>query len=176
MSILPSQPSKEIPRKREAVSVDQEVAKQPLPEEQVEEQRETEGDKGGQEGTREEKVEIEEPVAVDSEASAPLATPVAIASQKDVLTKQIESILEEDVMDLYLSMTPQDQQVFKTKGEETLSKIRVLLTKTKVNAKKIFQLIREWLKMIPGVNRFFLEQEAKIKTDKILLASEQDKH
>jgi len=26
----------------------------------------------------------------------------------------------------------------------------------------------DWLKILPGVNKFFLEQEAKIKTDKIL--------
>jgi hypothetical protein len=41
--------------------------------------------------------------------------------------------------------------------------------------KKILALIRDWLKLIPGVNRFFLEQEAKIKTDKILLAAEEKK-
>ena len=35
-------------------------------------------------------------------------------------------------------------------------------------AKKIFQLILEWLKLLPGINRFFLEQEAKIKTDRII--------
>jgi hypothetical protein len=29
------------------------------------------------------------------------------------------------------------------------------------------KLIREWLLIIPGVNKYFLEQEAKIKTDKI---------
>jgi hypothetical protein len=26
----------------------------------------------------------------------------------------------------------------------------------------------QWLKLLPGVNRFFLEQEAKIKTDRII--------
>ena len=29
-------------------------------------------------------------------------------------------------------------------------------------------LIREWLKVIPGINKFFLEQTVKIKTDKII--------
>lgn len=92
----------------------------------------------------------------------------AVPVEKDQLTEQIENILEEDLTDLYLSMPKETQQQFKTKGEETLSKIRQLVQKTKVNAKKIFHLIRGWLKIIPGVNRFFLEQEAKIKTDKIL--------
>ncbi len=108
-----------------------------------------------------------------TETSAPPA-PVAIV-QKDRLTKEVEAILEDDLKDLYVSMPPERQIVFRQKGEETLSKIRVLLTQTKINTKKIFGLIREWLKLIPGVNRFFLEQEAKIKTDKILLVSEEER-
>ena len=38
----------------------------------------------------------------------------------------------------------------------------------KVKVKEIVKLIIEWLKIIPGASRYFLEQEAKIKTDKIL--------
>ncbi len=100
--------------------------------------------------------------------------PVAIV-KKDRLTREVEAILEDDLTDLYLSMPADKQLLFRQKGEETLSKIRVLLSQTKLNAKKIFDLIAEWLKMIPGVNRFFLEQEAKIKTDKILLVTEEER-
>ena len=95
--------------------------------------------------------------------------------KKDRLTREVEAILEDDLTDLYLSMPADKQLLFRQKGEETLSKIRVLLSQTKLNAKKIFDLIAEWLKMIPGVNRFFLEQEAKIKTDKILLVTEEER-
>jgi hypothetical protein len=90
------------------------------------------------------------------------------AVQTDPMAEKIESILEEDLTDLYLSLPIDKQKEFKAKGDEVLTKIGLLLKKTKINAKKIFQLIRDWLKIIPGVNRFFLEQEAKIKTDKIL--------
>ena len=38
----------------------------------------------------------------------------------------------------------------------------------KVKVRDVVHLIREWLLVIPGVNAFFLEQEAKIKTDRIL--------
>jgi len=65
-------------------------------------------------------------------------------------------------------MTPEKQGEFKQKGEETAGKIRSMVETAKENARKIFDLIRDWLRVIPGVNRFFLEQEAKIKTDKIL--------
>ena len=53
-------------------------------------------------------------------------------------------------------------------GEETASKIAQLLEAAKVKTRKIFDLIVKWLRIIPGINRFFLEQEAKIKADKIL--------
>lgn len=111
-------------------------------------------------------------------ANIPATTPVAAhapARTVDPITEKIEHILEEDLTDLYLKMAPGQQEIFKHTGEETAAKIRVLLAKAKVNARKIFHLLREWLKLIPGVNRFFLEQEAKIKTDKILFMHEQDK-
>lgn len=106
--------------------------------------------------------------------STPSATPVQPKVKVDRLAKEIESILAEDLTDLYLAMPPAKQQEFKTKGEETASRVRELVQAAKINAKKIFQLIRDWMKIIPGVNRFFLEQEAKIKTDKILIVSKQE--
>jgi hypothetical protein len=120
-----------------------------------------------QEGESGESVQVE-----PSLASIPI--PIAAPQQKDRLEKEIESVLEQDLTDMYLSMTPVQQMEFKVKGEETVSKIRVLLSAGKINAKKIFLLIREWLKIIPGVNKFFLEQEAKIKTDKILLVTKEE--
>lgn len=115
----------------------------------------------------EEKEKMEEGVTQEVVAKPAAVVP---ATQKtiDPIAQKIETILEEDLTDLYLSMPKEVQVKFKAEGEVTLSKIMQLVQKTKINAKKIFLLIREWLKIIPGVNRFFLEQEAKIKTDKIL--------
>lgn len=90
------------------------------------------------------------------------------------IQKRIEGILEEDLTDFYSSLSPEKQIQFRLKGEETLSKIMEIVSKTRVNARKIFKLIKIWLKTIPGVNRFFLEQEAKIKTDKILHVTDKD--
>jgi hypothetical protein len=87
---------------------------------------------------------------------------------KDEQTKKIETILEEDLTDLFLKMTPEEQILFKETGEQTASKIRILLSSTKINVRKILSLIRNWLSFIPGVNYFFLEQETKIKTDRIM--------
>lgn len=98
----------------------------------------------------------------------------AQAVQKSLNLVKIESILEEDLEDVYFKMEPQLQEDFKTKGEETAAEIEKLLEKTKVKTKKIFQLIVGWLRMVPGVNKFFLRQEAKIKTDKIIKLKEGD--
>ena len=106
---------------------------------------------------------MEQPVVITAEP----ATQAVVSPVKDALFEQIENVLEEDMTDMFLAMSPKDQLIFKVKGEETVSKIRELFLQTKIQTKKIFELIREWLHSIPGVNRFFLEQEAKIKTDKI---------
>lgn len=140
----------------------------------VERNGERVGDRELEMEKKDEKAEIEEitkeqptETPVEPAVVVQVVQPVALTAE-DSTTAQIETILEEDLTDLYLTMPRETQQKFKVKGEETSSKIRQLVQKTKINAKKIFQLIRDWLKIIPGVNRFFLEQEAKIKTDKIL--------
>lgn len=82
--------------------------------------------------------------------------------------KEIDNILSSGLHDIFLKMNPKKQQEFKLAGEETSKKINLLLDKSKVNISKIVKLIRKWLKMIPGVNEFFLEKEAKIKADQII--------
>lgn len=124
----------------------------------------------------EEQIEPEEPQMVEQAAPPPPPAPVVVAKPaKDRLTQEIEEVLEEDLKELYMAMPKEKQAEFRQKGEETLSSVRELLRAAHVNIKKIFQLIRDWLKIIPGVNRYFLEQEAKIKTDKIILVSEEEK-
>lgn len=91
-----------------------------------------------------------------------------IPPTQDEVTLKIEHVLEEGLSDSYRRLSPIAQQEFKIKGEETALKIREMLNSTHVKVKKVLTLILEWLKLLPGVNRFFLEQEAKIKADRIL--------
>jgi len=82
--------------------------------------------------------------------------------------QELENVLSEDLSAMYSAMVPKDQERFKLKGEETAKKIfQLVYQQTKVNVKKIIKLIKDWLKLIPGINKYFLEQEAKIKADKI---------
>lgn len=94
---------------------------------------------------------------------------------KDELTEEVEEIMEEGLEDVFDELTPTQQQEFKIKGEETARKISNLIRQGKAKVKNIFKLIFEWLKTLPGINRFFLEQEAKIKADKIAKL-DQDKY
>lgn len=87
---------------------------------------------------------------------------------QDPTVVKIEKILESGLGDQYVKLSPIAKQEFKIKGEETAIKIKELLQDTHIKVKKILLLIIEWLKILPGVNKFFLEQEAKIKTDNLV--------
>lgn len=116
---------------------------------------------------------------VVAEKPAETATPTTTAAQtqaqaaeppvqKNETVEEIEGILAENLEDIFMQLSPDQQQSFKAGGETTAQKIYTVLQKTKVRIKEILGLIKDWLKIIPGVNKFFLEQEAKIKTEKIL--------
>jgi hypothetical protein len=136
----------------------------------------------------EKKVEVEKPPmpavekappseAAEKPAARPAVPPVALPPRppKSETLIRVEKILEEDLEEMYFKMPPEQQEIFKEKGEEAASKIEKMIAAGKAVAKKILKLIRDWLELIPGVNKFFLEQEAKIKTDKIVALAEKEK-
>ena len=108
-------------------------------------------------------------VAANAQPAAPVVPAAPPAPPKDVYHVQVERILEENLVSVYLSMPPAARAQFKATGEATALKVRAMLEQAKVKAKDVLKLIMAWLKLIPAVNRYFLDQEAKIKTDKILL-------
>ena len=84
------------------------------------------------------------------------------------MRRNIEKILAEDLVEIYNSLNEEEKKEFKAEGERVASKIEQIMQQMKIKAKEVLKLIRDWLKKIPGINRFFLIQEAKIKTDRIL--------
>ncbi len=104
----------------------------------------------------------------DTERTGGAALVPIISEKQKERKKKIEKVLAKGLEDAYMSMTPEKKREFKTVGEQTAGKISELLEKGKVKVKKIIELIKKWLALIPGVNRFFLEQEAKIKADEIM--------
>ncbi len=101
------------------------------------------------------------------------AAPAAVT--KDPVLKRVEEILEEDLAEAYLQLPPDLRAKFKERGEDVAAAVRRMMTGAKVRAKDVLRLIVSWLRLIPHVNRFFLEQEAKIKTDRIVALAERQK-
>lgn len=105
----------------------------------------------------------------NNEVIIPTTTaPVITDSYHARREKEIENYLSEGLSETFLAMPPQEQKIFKEEGELTAKKINVLLDATKVSISKIVKLIRHWLRLITSINRFFLDQEAKLKADKII--------
>lgn len=107
--------------------------------------------------------------------SAAPAPPPSQSAPKDPEIAAIEDILSEGLAETYQSMPPALQAAFRKRGEEIAQKVKEMASSAGAKAKSILRLIRDWLRLIPGVNRFFLEQEAKIKTDKIIAYAEKKK-
>jgi hypothetical protein len=110
----------------------------------------------------------EKKIIAEIEKEGGLAAQSSTASVLKRREEEIDKILSEGLNDIFLKMSPQKQKEFQEKGEETVKKISILLGETKVKVSKIIDLIKKWLKLIPGVNKFFLEQETKLKVDKIM--------
>jgi len=124
---------------------------------------------------------FETPAAPVAEVPAPVqpavraAAPAAPVPQKDATTLGVERILEEDLAETYAKMKPALKAKFRKEGERVTARIVAMVRDAKVKAREVLQLISNWLKLIPGANRFFLIQEAKIKTDKIVAMGEETK-
>lgn len=109
-----------------------------------------------------------EPLAEAQSIVAPMPVESAKPAFPSLTKEQVEHILAEDLESVYGELPKPLQEEFKAKGEETAVKITLLMQKAKVKIREIINLIKKWLKTIPGINKFFLEQEAKIKADKIM--------
>jgi len=111
------------------------------------------------------KIESDQPSGSPSQAA--LSSP-QIQVSKSINMQKIEKIMEEDIDEIYFSMDHDHRRLFKEEGERTAREIEKVILIGKSVAVKVLELIKRWLRLIPGVNKFFLEQEAKIKTDKII--------
>lgn len=85
-----------------------------------------------------------------------------------VRLEKVEAILSRDMDSIFLSLDSQKQQEFKIAGENAARQIESLVQKAKTTIKDIILVIINWLKIVPRINKFYLEQEAKIKADEIM--------
>lgn len=110
---------------------------------------------------------IDQSSAVSADAMPTALAPVQ-AIAKSPLLVEIEKIMEENMQEIYRQIPDEAKQKFRIEGERTAGEIQTLMRNFKATTKKVLELIRNWLKLIPGINRYFLEQEAKIKADRII--------
>jgi hypothetical protein len=97
-------------------------------------------------------------------ASAQEAAPV----EKDQVTQEVEKILEDGLGEYVPDMPDEAREKFIKKGGEVAGQVSGMVRSMNVGVKRVLDLIKDWLLTIPGVNRYFVEQEAKIKTDRIV--------
>ncbi|MFZ2804017.1 MAG: hypothetical protein WA001_02225 [Patescibacteria group bacterium] len=105
---------------------------------------------------------------------APVAAPVP-AIPKDEVTIEVEKVLEEGLGDVYNSLPESAKPKFKEKGERAATEISDMVRSLKVKFRDALKLVLDWLLTIPNSNKFFLEQEAKIKVDKVMELVEERK-
>ncbi len=93
---------------------------------------------------------------------------VATPHTKSERLAEIEQIMSGGLADIYATLDADQQQEVKVEGEKAANQIEQLIEQGTVVAKKVLEILRDWLRKIPGVNKYFLEQESKLKTDKIM--------
>lgn len=103
---------------------------------------------------------------VQPSTPSPIMPPATPTRDEELV--MIESILSEDIYSLYNELSEAKKGEFRRRGEEVAMEIKKMLRQAKIKIHDLYELIRNWLLMLPKINRFFLEQEAKLKTDKVL--------
>lgn len=105
---------------------------------------------------------------VAPQAGQPTDAPVVQDVVKDDVTIEVEKILEYGLGDYIPDMPEEARERFLKKGGEVAAQLSVMVRTLNVQVSLVVGLIKEWLLTIPGVNRYYIEQEAKIKTDQIV--------
>lgn len=110
-------------------------------------------------------------------ASAQQAAQRAVSSQtaadpRAKMLKDVEGILSDGLGDVYKALPKDRQLIFRQKGEEIANTITDMIIYGKARAKEVWKLVMEWLGSLPGINKYFLEQEMKIKTDRVMMFAE----
>ncbi len=161
-AVMEGRETKATPEEMEEETLDEEETLEESQEEGREILEATEAEKKDFEAHKEDMGTV---LQAQQHATAQQTKPKPIAKIEDVLS---------DGLDAYFVKMPVNKQAeFKKVGEETSAEVWKLLKSVKVKVVEILDLIRRWLGMIPGVNKFFIEQESKLKTDQLIRLKEE---
>ncbi|MDO8463340.1 MAG: hypothetical protein Q7S96_03675 [bacterium] len=111
-----------------------------------------------------------QPVHRSDAPPAPAPQPVAPPRvQKSALRDAIEFALADDQLrTLYLALDPSVQQAFRAAAARLTARMETMIASGEMDVRAAHADIERWLHIIPKVNRWFLTQEAKVKTDALL--------
>lgn len=165
-----------MPEEQKIKPISPEISPQPSPEAQTVKGEQTIEKQEEHPSQPEEAVEFSvAPTPKQSAAVSSMDAPSRTVMKKSEELQAIEEILEEDLEEAYWQMPPKMRQQFKKHGEDTAKKIERMLRSVHLNILKVLRLLQKWLSLIPHINSFFLEQEAKIKADKIIALHREQK-
>lgn len=106
--------------------------------------------------------------AAKEAAPAPKQAVAPAPDTKDKYRIRVERVLEQNLWDLYFALPQGTREKFKAEGEAAAASLRAAIESKRVKPSQVLRPVLRWLKTIPRVNPFFLEQEAKIKTDQVM--------
>lgn len=87
---------------------------------------------------------------------------------EDPKLKSIEKMLAKGLDSVFKDLQERGTaEAFKAKGEEIALTFRAWIVKKAFNEADVFEQVESWLKLIDGVNAYFLLQESKRKSDAI---------
>lgn len=125
------------------------------------------------EGSQRETAVVERPPVVPSVEHVPNNV-VELRPQKDPLFEAVEDILERELRPLYDAMPKAKQDLFRAVADRTTQKIRDDIAAGKLNRHRTMKWIGEWLSVIPQVNRYWIGQERKNRTDDLFDLQERE--
>ena len=108
----------------------------------------------GEKSALEKPSEAVKPISPTKPLAPPRPAPVAADEGLSERIKEIDNILADGLHNIFLQLETKQQERFKAEGEKTVLKINQLLSETKVRVNKIVKLIKDWLKLIPGLINF----------------------
>lgn len=97
----------------------------------------------------------------------PEGVPVASPEQDEVLV-QVKKILEDELGEDFERLSDAAKERFFTKGNELARQLAVRIRKRALPPGLVHKGVTKWLSTIPRVNKYFLEQAAKTRTDTLL--------
>ncbi len=108
-------------------------------------------------------------VAVSLPQAHRVAAAASVHDPRSGILKSVEDILADGLQELYRALPEDRKRVFKQKGEAIANTITDLVMRGAARVKEVWGMLRDWLGALPGINTYFIEQEIKIKTDRVML-------